>query len=66
MGNQKKELTNWNLTLDVSTLAAGTIPAGTPDSSATGTVGQFQQDASYLYVATANNTWQRFLGVSPY
>ena len=67
MGNYwGKEKTNFELTLDVSTLLGGAIPAGTPDSSATGTIGQFQVDASYLYVATGDDTWMRILGESPY
>lgn len=66
MGTQKKELTNWQLTLDVSTLNNGAIPSGTPDSSAGGSIGMFQVDASYLYIATGDDTWMRILGISPY
>ena len=62
----KFEKTNWQLTVDASIAESGKIPTGTPDSSANGTVGQFQQDASYLYIATSTNNWMRILGVSPY
>lgn len=36
------------------------IPTGTPATSgATGTAGDIQWDASYIYVCTATNTWKR-------
>jgi hypothetical protein len=39
------------------------IQEGTPASSAaTGEQGQFQYDASYLYICTSTNTWIRILG----
>ncbi len=42
-------------------LSAGLrIPTGTPASaSATGTAGQIQYDANYIYICTATDTWKR-------
>ena len=38
----------------------GRVSNGTPaSSSATGTTGEIQWDANYIYVCTATNTWKR-------
>ena len=47
-------LTNKTLTSPIIT--SGSVPAS---ASATGTAGQIQWDADYIYVCTATNTWKR-------
>lgn len=43
------------------TVTAGSviIPTASPASNGTGTAGQIAWDASYIYVCTATNTWER-------
>ena len=47
-----------NTKLDASLISEGTPP----NQSALGVQGQFQYDASYLYICTSTNTWMRISG----
>lgn len=41
------------------TAGAVIIPTATPAANATGVAGSIAWDASYIYVCTATNTWER-------
>ena len=61
------KITSANAATFAGTLAAGAttlsgvmnIPTATPASGGAGTAGDIAWDASYIYVCTATDTWER-------